>query len=93
MGDVRRTRPRQSQVVLITISVDGFQPPSGDVVADEHEAEPFAGWLQLLGILDRLLLGPVGSLGSALRLRGQLDPGAEGKLGQDVGHVGVDRMP
>jgi len=79
--------------MLITISVNGFHPPSGEVVVDEHESEPFAGWLQLLGILDRLLPGPAGSLGSALRRGGQLDPGAKGKLGQDVGHVGVDRMP
>jgi hypothetical protein len=80
-------------VVLISINVDGFRPPSGAVVVDEGESEPFAGWLQLLGILDRMLLAPAGSVGSALRLHGQLDPGAEAKLGQDVGHVGVDRVP
>lgn len=84
MGDVRRTRQRQSRVVLITISIDGFKPPSGEVVADEDESESFAGWLQLLGILDRLLLGPAGSLRPARRLGGQLHPGAEAELGQDV---------
>lgn len=70
--------------MLITIRVDGFRPPSGEVGADEHESVPFAGWLQLLGLLDQLLLSAAGSLGPALRLRGQLDPGAKAELGQDV---------
>ena len=49
-----------------------------------RNSQPFAGWLELLGILSRLLPSGDGSTGAAQRLRGQLHPGAETELGQDV---------
>lgn len=39
----------------IEISVDTFDPPEGTLVADDGEAIPFAGWLDLLRVLSELL--------------------------------------
>ena len=46
--------------------------------------QPFAGWLELLGILTGLLPSGDGSSGAAQRLRGQLHPGGQTELGEDV---------
>lgn len=70
--------------MMITIRVAGGGPPLGDVVVDEAAPIAFAGWLQLLGILSGALPGPPGSAGSAQGLGGQLDPGGDAELGEDV---------
>ena len=70
--------------MLITIRVDVLRPPSGALVVDQGDSQPFAGWLELLGILSRLLPSGDGSPGATQGLRGQLHPGAETQLGQDV---------
>ncbi|MGH8973501.1 MAG: hypothetical protein ACRD0C_09900 [Acidimicrobiia bacterium] len=79
--------------MLITIRVDALGPPSGDVVVDDEASRPFAGWLELLGILAHVLPPPTApgpprdpgwSAGAAQGLGGQLDPRREIELGQDV---------
>ena len=70
--------------MLITIRVDAVGPPSGALAVDEGVPQPFAGWLELLGILTGLLPSGDASSGAAQGLRGQLHPGGETKLGQDV---------
>ena len=70
--------------MLITIQVDALRPPSGALAVDGGDAQPFAGWLELLGILTGLLPSGDGSSGAAQRLRGQLHPGGQTELGEDV---------
>jgi hypothetical protein len=80
--------------VMITIRVEGGRAlPSGDVVVDEVAPIPFAGWLQLLGILSAALPEDPALLGLAQGLGGQLDPGGHAQLGEDVRQMGVDRVP
>ena len=61
-----------------------LRPPSGALAVDEGDPQPFAGWLELLGILTGLLPSGDGSSGAAQRLRGQLHPGGQTELGEDV---------
>jgi hypothetical protein len=70
--------------MLITIRVNAVGPPSGELVVDQHESQPFAGWLELLGILTGVLASPDESPGVAHRLGGQLHPGAETEFPEDV---------
>jgi hypothetical protein len=70
--------------MLITIQVDAVGPPSGALAVDGGDAQPFAGWLELLGILTGLLPSGDGSSRAAQRLRGQLHSGGETELGEDV---------
>ena len=70
--------------MLITIRVDAVKPPSGALAVDEGPPQPFAGWLELLGILTDLLPSGDWSSGAAQGLRGQLHPRGEIKLGEDV---------
>ena len=70
--------------MLITIQVDAVGPPSGALAVDAGDPRPFAGWLELLGILTGLLPSGEASPGAAQRLPGQLHPGGETKLGEDV---------
>ena len=70
--------------MMITIQVDALGPPSGALAVDEGDPQPFAGWLELLGILTGLLPSGEASAGPAQRLRGQLHPGGEAELGEDV---------
>ena len=84
MGDVPDRRARQGLGVLITIRVDAVAPPSGDLAVDEGDPQPFAGWLELLGILTRLLPSGQGLAGASQGLRGQRHPGGDTELGEDV---------
>jgi hypothetical protein len=80
--------------VMITIRVEGGRAhPSGEVAVDEAQPIPFAGWLQLLGILSAALPEEPASLGLTQGLGGQLDPGAHPQLGEDVRQMGMDRVP
>lgn len=101
MGDVPSAEARHGRAVLITIRVDDTRALEGDVTVEDRGVTPFAGWLDLLGILVGVLPGPAGtappwiarrSFGVAEGLRGELHPGSEAELGQDVGDVGVDRV-
>jgi hypothetical protein len=51
----RREVSRKVDLVRIEISVDTFDPPEGTLVADDGEAIPFEGWLDLLRVLSELL--------------------------------------
>jgi hypothetical protein len=85
MGDVLDWRARQAPTVIITIRVEGDRAlPEGDVAVDEAPPIPFAGWLQLLGVLSCALPEGASSLGLAEGLPGQLDPGVHAELGEDV---------
>jgi hypothetical protein len=55
VGDVRRRWPAYRGGVLITIRRDTSQPLAGRVCVEDGEEERFVGWLQLLGILSRIL--------------------------------------
>jgi len=68
----------------ITIQVDAVGPPAGALAVDEGDPQPFAGWLELLGILTGLLPSGDASSGAAQRLPGQLHSGNETELGEDV---------
>ena len=68
----------------ITIQVDAVGPPAGALAVDEGDPQPFAGWLELLGILTGLLPTAEPSPGAPQRLSGQLYPRAEPELGEDV---------
>jgi hypothetical protein len=70
--------------MLITIRVDALSPPSGALAVDEDSPQPFAGWLELLGMLTGLLPSGDPSSGAAQGLRGQLHAGGETELGEDV---------
>jgi len=70
--------------MLITIQVDAVGPPSGALAVDQGDPRPFAGWLELLGILTGLLPSGEASSGAAQRLPGQLHSGGETELGEDV---------
>ena len=70
--------------MLITIQVDAVGPPSGALAVDEGDPRPFAGWLELLGILTGLLPSGEASSGAAQRLPGKLHSGGETELGEDV---------
>lgn len=48
--------------VRIEVIVSEFDPPCGVVCLDGRE-EPYAGWLQLLGLLSRALEGERGAEG------------------------------
>jgi hypothetical protein len=85
MGDVLDRRAGQSLKVIITIRVDGDRAlPEGEVAVDGAPPIPFAGWLQLLGVLSSALPDGAASLGLAESLLGQLDPGLHAQLGEDV---------
>jgi hypothetical protein len=61
--------------VMITIRVEGSRAlPSGDVLVDEAAPMPFAGWLQLLGILSGALAEDPASVGLTEGLPGELNP-------------------
>lgn len=51
--------------------------------ADRPGPVRFAGWLELLRVLGDLLADQPG----------ELEPGLEGQLGEDVRNVGLDRAP
>ena len=68
----------------ITIQVDAVGPPSGALVVDRGDPQPFVGWLELLRMLSDLMPPGERSPGTAQRLPGQLHAGAEIQLGQDV---------
>ena len=70
--------------MLITIRVDAVKPPSGALAVDQGVPQPFAGWLELLGILTDLLPSGDWSSGTAQGLRGQLHSGGQTELGEDV---------
>ena len=73
MGDVLDRRAGQALTVIITIRIDGDRAlPEGDVAVDEAAPIPFAGWLQLLGVLSCALPEGAASLGLAKSLPGQL---------------------
>jgi hypothetical protein len=76
--------PVKVRSMRITIRVDAVGPPAGDLAVDEGTPQPFAGWLELLGILTDLLPSGGRSAGAAQRLRGQLHTGGETELGEDV---------
>ncbi len=79
---------------MIVIRVEGGRAlPSGEVAVDEAAPIPFAGWLQLLGILSGALPEEPASLGPAQDLPGQLDPGRHPELGEDVRQMGVNGVP
>jgi hypothetical protein len=84
MGDVQRRRLQQALALMITIRVDGRAPPSGQIVVDEGPPIPFAGWLQLLGILSAALPEESASAGLAQGLGGQFDAGGHAELGEKV---------
>ncbi len=73
LGDVHGLGRSYRDGVLITIWRDGTEPLSGRVEVAEGDIEVFVGWLQLLGILSRVLeparSGPSPGEGS-----GELDP-------------------
>ena len=70
--------------MLITIRVDAVGPPSGALFVDTDFPRPFAGWLELLGILTDLLASGGESSRAAQSLRGQFHTGSEIELGEDV---------
>jgi hypothetical protein len=70
--------------MLITIRVDAVGPPLGALAVDEGDPQPFAGWLELLGILTGLLPSGGGSSGAPQGLRGELHSRGETELGEDV---------
>lgn len=72
------------RLMLITIRVDAVGPPSGALAVDEGVPQPFAGWLELLGILTDLLPSGDQLSGAAQGLRGQLYSRGETELGQDM---------
>jgi|GEM_PF-5268474 len=98
----RAPSPVQGRVVMITIRVDDTRAVEGDVTVEDGGVTRFIGWLDLLAILARVLPGPAGtappwvatpSVGAVAEgLGGQLHPRRQAELGQDVGHVGVDRV-
>ena len=55
MGDVRGVGPAYRGGVLVTIRREASQPLAGWVWVDNGKEERFVGWLQLLGILSRVL--------------------------------------
>lgn len=55
MGDVVRVGQTYRGGVLITIRREASQPLAGRVRLENGEEERFVGWLQLLGILSRVL--------------------------------------
>lgn len=71
----------------IRISIENRQPPTGTIGLAGASTHPFAGWLQLLRVLSDLVGGPQGVRS------GELDPRSDAELGQDVRHVGVNRVP
>ena len=70
---------------MITIRVEGSRAlPAGDVMVNESAPMPFAGWLQLLGLLSTALAEDPVSVGLAERPSGQLDARVHTELGEDV---------
>ena len=69
--------------VIIRITVEVGHPLSGRIGPEGASAEPFAGWLQLLEMLTRLV-EPAASSGTAGGSSGDLGPRAHTELGQDV---------
>jgi hypothetical protein len=55
MGDVLSPRPAYRGSVLIIIRREASEPLAGRVSVEDGEEERFVGWLQLLGILSRVL--------------------------------------
>ena len=47
--------PAHHRVVLIRLRVEANDPISGEVAAAGAEPVPFRGWLELLGLLSRLV--------------------------------------
>jgi hypothetical protein len=75
--------------VQITIWKDGGRPLRGRVGVGNHPPVAFEGWLELLSALESAL----GADTSTDGLGGELDPGAQGQLPQDVGDVSGHRSP
>ncbi len=67
--------------VMIRIRVHASQPPCGWAGADGGPAEAFAGWLQLLEILGRLVGGEPGSAPPSGGGGGHLDARGQAQLG------------
>jgi hypothetical protein len=55
MGDVLKVGRPYRGGVLVTIRREASQPIAGWVWVENGEEERFVGWLQLLGILSRVL--------------------------------------
>ena len=58
LSDVRFGTPCDDGRVLIKIWIDEPSPPRGRTETEEGEERPFAGWLQLLAMLNELLEQP-----------------------------------
>jgi hypothetical protein len=79
--------------MVITIWVEDRDPVSGRAGVGHQQPRPFAGWLQLLGLLSDLVERQEASEAPPAGLGGQPDPRAQPELGQDVGDMGMDGAP
>lgn len=79
--------------MVITIWVEDRDPVAGRAAVGDQQPRPFAGWLQLLGLLSELVERQAVSEAPAAGLGGQPDPRAQPQLGENVGHMGMYGAP
>jgi hypothetical protein len=60
--------------MVITIWVEDQHPVAGRAAAGDQQPQPFAGWLQLLGLLSDLVERPAGSAAPSAGRGGQPNP-------------------
>lgn len=71
--------------VRIVIDISSTEPLEGAAVVDDGAVQAFAGWLQLLTLLDRLVSDErQESGGASTDLSGELGAVADPQLGEDV---------
>ena len=76
--------------MIINILLGATEPPAGHVVAGARQLA-FAGWLELFQILAEVARPSDGSAGGPGP--GELAPGGEAELAEDVGDVRLHRAP
>ena len=91
VANVSWRRQEQTGGVDIRIEVEHRRPLAGRVWPAGHAPAPFAGWLELLAVLERLLDEKLET--APRRLGGELGPGREAELVQGARDVRADGAP
>ncbi len=86
LPDVLHLRTAHDGSMRITIDIDSADPLDGVATLDDGATQTFAGWLQLMTLLDRLVAAaaPVDSAAASPYLRRELSAVGDAQLDEHV---------